>query len=70
MRTNRLRHWLLRGALLSAAAVAPLTAATPAQADFNWQEIPPTVSTTGVDAEGDAVSDLETSLRNEDFNWQ
>jgi hypothetical protein len=45
MRTSRLRRWMLRGALLSASAIVPLTAAAPAQADWIWQDLPPQVAT-------------------------
>ena len=45
MRTSRLRRWMLRGALISAAAMVPLTAAAPAQADWIWQDLPPQAAT-------------------------
>jgi len=57
MRTSRLRRWMLRGALISAAAMAPLTAAAPAQADWVWQDLPPQVATPAAERE-EADSDL------------
>ncbi len=39
MRTSRLRRWLLRGALLSA-AVAPLVASSAQADEWQWNDLP------------------------------
>ena len=63
MRTSRLRRWLLRGALLSA-AVAPF-AAGPAQAtEWQWEKKPT------VNCPAGQSSDAEQVYLTELYEWQ
>jgi hypothetical protein len=54
---------MLRGALISAAAMVPLTGAAPAQAEWIWQDLPPQVATPGAQqAESDLANQQASEL--------
>jgi hypothetical protein len=69
MRTSRLRRWMLRGALFSAAAVT-LVAATPAQADWRWEDVPPAATTPGSVSDPGAVVDQAHITEATDWKWE
>lgn len=69
MRTSRLRRWLLRGALLTAATL-PLAVGEAAHAEFTWQQAPATVVNPAEPEAGTSESGEERQLTEEEFTWQ
>lgn len=65
MRTSRLRRWLLRGALLSA-AVAPLAGGAALADEWQWEKTP----TVSVPSEPAPAPDTETIYLTELYEWQ
>lgn len=68
MRRSRLRRWLLRGALVAAAAVGPTIMAESASAEWSWGEQPCPATTAPAEV-ATPGSDSTVSTESQEWQW-
>lgn len=68
MRTNKLRRWVLRGVLLSAAAVTPLTLGGAAHAEWKWERDPLPAVVNELDDQTECPA--TTNSGTEEWKWE